>query len=292
MGLMIVYAVIATLSSRLTDQVGQRIWLGFAGILAAGLAIVGSIGLCSAAGISFVTIVGVVPFLIIGIGIDDMFILLSGLSEAQTKTTVEDKMAETLRISGVGVTITSLTDLIAFMSGAGSSFVAVKNFCIYTGVAVLFCYLNNITFFAACVAINERRVAGNRHFMTCRKIKDKDELREERKPNRVVFCCGGRAPVNREEAESFVDKLPRWLIPKIVLSWPCKMIIIIIFMQYMAAAIYGCVHLKQGMPFTQLVSDDSYFYKYSDWDETPLLDKRLSHSSFQALTIIPMPILS
>ena len=70
---------------------------------------------------------------ITGIGIDDMFILLSGLSGAQGEATIEDKMAATLRASGVGITITSLTDLIAFMAGAASNFIAVRNFCIYTG---------------------------------------------------------------------------------------------------------------------------------------------------------------
>ncbi|XP_053403107.1 patched domain-containing protein 3-like [Mercenaria mercenaria] len=103
--------------------------------------------------------------------------------------------------------------------------------------------------------------------MTCRKIKGKDDLGEEGKSNCQVICCGGRAPVNREEAESFVDKFPRWFVPKIVLSLPCKIIIMILFIPYIAAAVYGCIHLKQGMPFTQLVSDDSYFYKYSDWNE-------------------------
>jgi uncharacterized membrane protein len=62
-----------------------------------------------------------------------MFLLLSGLSAAQTETTVADKMAKTMCVSGVGVTITSLTDLIAFMAGVGSEFVAVQNFCTYTG---------------------------------------------------------------------------------------------------------------------------------------------------------------
>ncbi|XP_045201236.2 patched domain-containing protein 3-like [Mercenaria mercenaria] len=242
-------------------------WLGFAGILAAGLAIVASFGFCAAIGVDFVSIVGVVPFLIIGIGIDDMFILLSGLSEAQKQATAEDKMAETLRISGVGITITSLTDLIAFMAGAGSSFIAVRNFCIYTGVAVLFCYINNVTFFAACLAINEQRVEENRHFMTCRRIKSKEELRQEGKSKQYVVCCGGHAPKSRHEAESLVDRLPRWLIPKIVLKLPLKILIIFLFMGYLAAAIYGCVNLKQGLLFTQLVSDDSYFWKYSDWSE-------------------------
>ena len=72
-------------------------------------------------------------FIILGIGIDDMFILLSGLSGAQDRLTVEDRIGETMRTSGVGITITSLTDFLAFMAGAISNFLAVKNFCIYTG---------------------------------------------------------------------------------------------------------------------------------------------------------------
>lgn len=127
--------------------------------------------------------------------------------------------------------------------------------------------MNNITFFAACVTINERRVAENRHFMTCKRIEDKASARAEGRSKRHLICCAGRAPVNREEAESCVDKFPRWLIPKIVLNWPCKIVILILFTLYVAASVYGCINLKEGMLFTQLVSDDSYFYKYSDWNE-------------------------
>ena len=46
--------------------IGQRVNIGFAGTLAAGLAIAASFGFCSILGISFVSIVGVVPFLVIG----------------------------------------------------------------------------------------------------------------------------------------------------------------------------------------------------------------------------------
>ena len=48
------------------DNVGQRMMLGFAGVLAAALAIVASFGLCSAMGVAFVSIVGAAPFLVIG----------------------------------------------------------------------------------------------------------------------------------------------------------------------------------------------------------------------------------
>jgi predicted RND superfamily exporter protein len=67
-----------------------------------------------------------------------MFILLSGLSEAQSKISVEERMAETLRIAGVGISITSLTDVIAFAAGIGSTFISVRNFCIYTSKCACF----------------------------------------------------------------------------------------------------------------------------------------------------------
>ena len=63
--IMITYACVATMTAR-CDVVGQRSNLGFAGVIAAGLAIVAAFGLGSACGVEFVSIVGVVPFLIIG----------------------------------------------------------------------------------------------------------------------------------------------------------------------------------------------------------------------------------
>ena len=134
---------------------------------------------------------------------------------------------------------------------------------IYAGVAVLLCYINNITFYAACIAINERRVAMNRHYLFCHRIKTKDELRKDHKSSFTVMCCGGQRPTNREESESMFDKFPRWLFPKLVLNLPCKIVIIIGFIAYLVGGIYGCIHLKQGLLFTQLVAKDSYFHEYS-----------------------------
>ncbi|KAH3806527.1 patched domain-containing protein 3-like isoform X2 [Dreissena polymorpha] len=283
--LMLTYACFATMNIR--DAVNQRALLGLAGILAAGLAIIASLGLCMAAGLEFVSIVGVMPFLIIGVGIDDMFILLSGLSGAQRETsegepTVEDRMKETMRAAGVGVTITSLTNVIAFMSGAWSSFLAVRNFCIYTGVAVVFCYINNITFFTACLAINERRVEANRHFLLMTKtVLSTKEATQRGLSKARILCCAGSRPTNRKEAESLLDKLPSWLIPKIVLKTPFKIGIILLFAGYIGASVYGCVYLKQGLLFSQLVSEKSYYHKYSQ-----LLENKFSRHRVVSIVTI------
>lgn len=74
-----------------------------------------------------------------GIGIDDMFILMSGIAEAPSLTTasIEDRIKFMMKKSGVAITITSLTDLLAFTVGATSVFVSIRLFCIYTGIQCL-----------------------------------------------------------------------------------------------------------------------------------------------------------
>ena len=51
---------------RSTDQVGQRMMIGYGGMAASGLAIVAAFGFCAAIGVEFVSIVGTTPFLIVG----------------------------------------------------------------------------------------------------------------------------------------------------------------------------------------------------------------------------------
>ena len=128
------------------------------------------------------------------------------------------------------------------------------------------------------MAINEKRVNDNRHFLTCRKTKSKEELKEEGKSRKYIFCCGGTPPTSRQDSESFLDKLPRWLFPKIVLRTPLKIAILVIFAGYLAAAIYGCVRLKQGLEFKQSVAEDSYYYKYATWTQDYF--KRVTPVSF------------
>ena len=72
-------------------------------------------------------------FCILGIGVDDMFILLSGLMQAGFGTDVKDRIGTMMRVSGVAITITSLTNILAFACGAISTFKSVRNFCVFTG---------------------------------------------------------------------------------------------------------------------------------------------------------------
>lgn len=48
---------------------------------------------------------------------------------------IPERLAVSLASSGLSITLTSLTDIIAFCIGASSSFLSVRAFCLYTGKA-------------------------------------------------------------------------------------------------------------------------------------------------------------
>ncbi|CAD5115000.1 DgyrCDS4024 [Dimorphilus gyrociliatus] len=97
------------------------------------LAILGSCGLLSVLEIPFADSCGVMPFLVLGVGVDDMFILMSGWRQTEITSSVDERIAQTLRSSAISVTITSLTDLLAFCIGATTPFYSVRCFCVYAG---------------------------------------------------------------------------------------------------------------------------------------------------------------
>ena len=69
-----------------------------------------------------------------GIGVDDMFLLMSAWGESMGHDVgVPQRVGLTFSKAGIGITITTLTDFLAFLIGASSDFVAVRQFCLYTG---------------------------------------------------------------------------------------------------------------------------------------------------------------
>lgn len=70
-----------------------------------------------------------------GIGVDDMFLLMSSWSEtiSERVMSVPDRLGATFASAGIGITVTSLTDFVSFIIGTSSAFRSVTNFSIYTG---------------------------------------------------------------------------------------------------------------------------------------------------------------
>ncbi|XP_056618600.1 patched domain-containing protein 3-like isoform X2 [Triplophysa dalaica] len=105
---------ISILSCLRLDCVRTKVWVAVAGVISAGLAVLASFGLLLFCGMPFAMTVASAPFLILGIGVDDMFIMISCWQKTKVKEDVEDRLAETYKEAAVSITITTLTDVMSF----------------------------------------------------------------------------------------------------------------------------------------------------------------------------------
>ena len=100
--------------------------LANAGVFAVALGIVSGLGLAMWFRVPFVSLVGVLPFLVLGIGIDDMFIMVDELDRQPRDLSRTDVIKKVMKHSGATVTMTTMTDLVAFAVSTSTSFPAIK----------------------------------------------------------------------------------------------------------------------------------------------------------------------
>ena len=122
--LMITFACVM-LGKFLNPLTGHTL-LANAGVFAVALGILAGFGLAMWCRVPFVSMVGVLPFLILGIGIDDMFILVDELDRQPREMTVAQTVKEVMSRSGATVTMTTVTDLVAFAVSTSTSFPSIR----------------------------------------------------------------------------------------------------------------------------------------------------------------------
>lgn len=159
--------------------------LSVMGMLVIGLSIGASFGLCFFMGIFYADMHPIIPFLLMGIGVDDMFVIvqsLENMSPVERALPVPQRIALTMKHAGVSITVTSVTDMAAFLIGSTTvsraaafpklyslTFLsAIQNipilraFCLFCAFGVLFLYIFAATFFVGCLAVDEQRMRDRR----------------------------------------------------------------------------------------------------------------------------------
>ena len=79
-----------------------------------------------------------------------------------------------MKHAGVAITITSVTDLLAFGIGATSVLPALGSFCTYASIGIFSIYLNMASFFLALLVIDQRRIDDRRDAIFCCWKKDEN----------------------------------------------------------------------------------------------------------------------
>ncbi|KAK3091271.1 hypothetical protein FSP39_018506 [Pinctada imbricata] len=168
-GYMLVIVFIWIILSRFNLR-DQRIALTITGLLVVGFGLGMSFGLSSAAGWKYGPLHSILPFLLLGIGVDDLFVIhgsLNSLSHHDHQKPVSEITGRMLKHAGVSILVTSVTDVMAFGIGATTTLPALKSFCVFSciGIVGLFCYA--ATFFVACVTIDLNRTRQERDGCLC-----------------------------------------------------------------------------------------------------------------------------
>ncbi len=96
-----------------------RPYLALSGVSAIAMGILAGAGMASMLDFPYTTINGLLPFLCLGIGIDDMFVIVQCYyNNNDENDNLNEAMGKAAMRAGAAISVTPITDIIAFMPGA------------------------------------------------------------------------------------------------------------------------------------------------------------------------------
>lgn len=118
----------------------------------------------------------ILPFVMFGVGLDDAFILYGAFRRTDQTKEPETRVLETVENVGISIILTTLTSSIAFGLGCTSTIPAVYWLCLFAFPTILLVFLYQLTFFVACLVLDEKRIIDNRRdCISCVRISTQEE---------------------------------------------------------------------------------------------------------------------
>jgi len=124
----------------------------------------------------------VVPFLILAIGVDNMFLIARAEREIpESVTAIEERIGFAMKEIGPSIFTAALCESIAFFIGLLTDVPALQNFCLVAGLGVVIDFILQMTIFVGALAIDNKRIQNDRADLLgcCVKIKNPTPRREE-----------------------------------------------------------------------------------------------------------------
>ena len=194
-GFMIMFAYVQIMLGKL-NCLQSRSMLALSGLTCIGLSIGFTYGFCSSLGLFYGPMHNLIPFLLLGIGVDDMFVIMQCFDnltpQERNLEDIPSAVSMTMRRAGVAITVTSLTDFMVFVIGSTTVLPALRSFCLWCGVGIIAVYVFQITLFAGSLALDcKRLLQGRNGFWPCyiHKGVDMSEVTGESQGEGVTTKC-------------------------------------------------------------------------------------------------------
>lgn len=259
--LMFIYVIFALghIKSWKTLLVDSKISVAFGSIIIVLLAIFCAIGMMGYTGITTTLLaINVIPFFVLSVGIDNVFLMVNTLEEVNNNLTDYDEYKPNLpfkkkrRIvfqkmmekAGPSIFVTSAIQITCFGIGTISNFPAVVTFAIFATFALTFLFILQITTIVAILSIDYARVSQNRI---------------------DVFCCLQKKKKTDENSNVNYKSITQRLIEpysNIILNWKAKIVVVIIFMALVSISTILIPQIEIGLDQEMALPQDSYVYRF------------------------------
>lgn len=224
-------------------------------VIAVGYGIISGLGLGMWLGIPFISIVGILPFLVLGVGLDDMFIIVNEFDRLPRGLSVVRCVSRVMTNTGSSITMTTVTTLVAYLISTSTSFLAIRYFCLYAAFCIGFSYLFVVGFFVAALSIDGRRIkVGRLDCLPCLSVKGKhtygDKMPDEEQLQKT-----------KKNGFLFSDRVMK-IWAKFLLKGPTKILVVLIMLGMIGGGVTAAMNMDQRFDRALLAKPDSYFQEF------------------------------
>ncbi|KAJ8379241.1 hypothetical protein SKAU_G00000190 [Synaphobranchus kaupii] len=224
--------------------VDSKFLVGLGGILVVGCSVVASMGFYAWVGIpSSLIILQVVPFLVLAVGADNIFIFVLEYQrdERRPGERREEQIGRVLGNVAPSMLLCSMSESICFFLGALSTMPAVKSFALYAALAVLMDFLLQMTAFVALFSLDARRQDANRYELAC--------------------CVTVPTPRPSAASQGYLMRYMKRYV-SVLLHPLTRPIVMLLFLFMFCASIFLMFHVKVGLDQELALPKDSYMLQY------------------------------
>ncbi|XP_037873250.1 NPC intracellular cholesterol transporter 1 homolog 1b [Bombyx mori] len=262
--IMFIYVIIALGNVRhcKTWLLDSKIVVAAGSIVVVLLSIGCALGLMGYTGITTTLLaINVIPFFILSVGIDNVFLMVNTLHDIQNDLKSYDDYNENFSFSkkrsfvfekmmsavGPSIFVSSVTQITCFGIGSITNFPAVQTFAVFASFSLTFLFVFQITTVVAILSLDYKRVSQNRPDLFCcirKKILNDDD------------------PLNSETPYKSITKRLMKPYSKFLLNWKTKIIVAILFMLLVSTSVVLIPQVEIGLDQEMSLPTDSYVYSY------------------------------
>ena len=272
-------------SSRWTFPIHTKFLLGLSALLIVICSLVVSVGVVSVLGLAVTPIISeVIPFLVLAIGIDNVFLLSQSFARTSALLPAATRLTLTLQEVGTGIALAAASECGAFLLGASTDIPAVQVFAAMSAVAIAVGWLLQMSVFCAVLVLDSRRMEQGRwDVLFCVQDKQVEEDVEQWKaeqeeldapaqphlqqqsvqPSDATTSATSKARSSPFAAESYLQQFFRRMYLPFLFHPVVRVLVILFFpLLFFLLFSYGLSHLQLGLDQSTVIPNDSYLQAY------------------------------